>query len=60
MVGGHIRYELLILVGSSPVDPIAFVISLTAYSHKLSSPADTQGVGFRNDLPGRFFTTDTP
>jgi hypothetical protein len=26
----------------------------------LASPADTQGLGLRNDLPGRFFTTDTP
>ncbi|CAI8881625.1 AraC family transcriptional regulator [Pseudomonas serboccidentalis] len=54
------RYDLLILVGPSPVDPVAFVIGLTAYSHKLASPADTQGLGLRNDLPGRFFTTDTP
>lgn len=53
-------YELLVLVGPSPVDPVAFVIGLTANPHKLASPADTQGLGLRNDLPGRFFTTDTP
>ncbi|VVM99439.1 hypothetical protein PS645_03211 [Pseudomonas fluorescens] len=52
--------ELLVLLEPGPVDPITLVISLATDPHKLASPADTQGLGLRNDLPGRFFRMDTP
>jgi hypothetical protein len=48
------------LLKSSPIDPITLVIGLATDTHKLASPANTQGLGLRNDLPGRFFTMDTP
>ena len=56
----HKLDELLILIEAGPIDPIAFVKGLATDPHKLASPADTQGLGLRNDLPGRFFTMDTP
>ncbi|MNW11790.1 hypothetical protein D3C71_2093200 [compost metagenome] len=56
----HETDELLVLLEPGPIDPITLVISLATDLHKLASPADTQGLGLRNDLPGRFFTIDTP
>ncbi len=56
----HKLDEFLILLDASPTDAITFVKGLATDPHKLASPADTQGLGLRNDLPGRFFTTETP
>ena len=41
---------------------IALVVSLTAYSQKQASPDDGQPLDLplREDLPGRFFTMETP
>ena len=43
-------------------NPIALVVSLTAYSQKQASPDDGQPLDLplREDLPGRFFTMETP
>ena len=44
------------------IGAIAPVVSLSAYLHELASPADAQVLDafLREDLPGRFFTTDRP
>src|SRR5690606_4617774 len=41
---------------------VAFVVSLAADGQKLASPDDAQPVdlSLREDLPGRFFTIETP
>lgn len=39
---------------------VALVVSLTADGEKLASPYDGQPLGLREDLPGRFFTIETP
>lgn len=43
-------------------NPIALVVSLTAYPQKQASPDDGQPLDLplREDLPGRFFTMETP
>ncbi len=54
--------NFLIQNETSNIGAIAFVVSLSAYSHELASPADAQVLDsfLREDLPGRFFTTDRP
>lgn len=44
------------------VSAIALVIGLTTDAQKLASPEDAQSfdLALREDLPGRFFTIDTP
>lgn len=39
---------------------VALVVSLTTDGEKLASPYDGQPLGLREDLPGRFFTIETP
>jgi len=41
---------------------VALVVSLTADGEKLASPDDSQPLDLflRDDLPGRFFTIETP
>ena len=43
-------------------NPIALVVSLTTYPQKQASPDDGQPLDLplREDLPGRFFTMETP
>ena len=54
--------NFLIQNQTSCIRAIAFVVSLSAYPHELASPADTQILDsfLREDLPGRFFTTERP
>ena len=54
--------NLLIQNQTSSIGAIAFVVSLSAYPHELASPADAQVLDsfLREDLPGRFFTTERP
>ena len=54
--------NFLIQNQTSSIGAIALVVSLTAYPHELASPADAQVLDafLREDLPGRFFTTDRP
>jgi hypothetical protein len=54
--------NFLIQKQTSSIGPIAFVVSLSAYPHELASPADAQVLDsfLREDLPGRFFTTERP
>ncbi len=54
----HLQSQCMALVG----DPIALVVSLPAYPQKQASPDDGQPLDLplREDLPGRFFTMETP
>ena len=54
----HLQSLCVALVGN----PIVFVVSLTADSQKQASPDDGQPLDLplREDLPGRFFTMETP
>ena len=54
--------NLLIQNEPSSFGAIALVVSLSAYPHELASPADAQVLDsfLREDLPGRFFTTERP
>ena len=44
------------------VDPVSLVVRLPGYPQKLASPDDTQALDLPlgEDLPDRFFTTETP
>ncbi len=54
----HLQALCMALVG----DPIALVVSLPAYPQKQASPDNGQPLDLplREDLPGRFFTMETP
>jgi len=54
--------NFLIQNETSSIGAIAFVVSLSAYPHELASPADAQILDsfLREELPGRFFTTERP
>ncbi len=54
--------NFLIQNQASCIGEIAFVVCLSAYPHELASPADAQVLDsfLREDLPGRFFTTERP
>ncbi len=54
----HLQPLCMALVG----DPIALVVSLPAYPQKQASPDNGQpfDLPLREDLPGRFFTMETP
>jgi len=54
--------NFLIQYQTSSIGAIALVVSLSAYPHELASPADAQVLDsfLREDLPGRFFTTERP
>ncbi len=58
----HEAHHLLPLCMALVGDPIALVVSLTAYPQKQASPDDGQPLDLplREDLPGRFFTMETP
>ena len=53
-----IRNLLVALISNT----VALVVSLAANGQKLASPDDSQpfGMFLRGDLPGRFFTIETP
>jgi hypothetical protein len=54
--------NFLIQNQTSCIGAIAFVVSLSAYLQALASPADAQVLDWfmREELPGRFFTTERP
>ena len=54
--------HLLVLNMALISNTVALVVSLAANGQKLASPDDSQplGVFLRDDLPGRFFTIETP
>ncbi len=58
----HEAHHLLPLCMALVGNPIALVVSLTAYSQKQASPDNGQPLDLplREDLPGRFFTMETP
>ena len=58
----HELGDLAILMAAAIRHPVALVIGLTAYAHELASPANAQSLDLplREDLPGRFFTMETP
>ena len=58
----HVTYHLQPLCMAQVCNPIALVVSLTAYPQKQASPDDGQPLDLplREDLPGRFFTMETP
>lgn len=58
----HEAHYLQPLCMTQVCNPIALVVSLTAYSQKQASPDDGQPLDLplREDLPGRFFTMETP
>ena len=58
----HELGDLAILMATAIRHPVALVIGLTAYAHELASPANAQSLDLplREDLPGRFFTMETP
>lgn len=51
-----------ILLGTPVRRAVALVIGLATQAHELASPANAQrwDLPLREDLPGRFFTTNTP
>lgn len=57
-VPSHLFALRTTLVGGA----VALVVGLAADTQKLASPDDAQSFDFtlREDLPGRFFTIDTP
>lgn len=57
-VAGHLFALHATLIGGA----VALVVSLSADRQKLASPDDTQSfdLSLREDLPGRFFTIETP
>ena len=57
-IAHHLQPLRMALVG----DPIALVVSLAADPQKQASPDDGQpfDLPLREDLPGRFFTMETP
>ncbi len=58
----HEAHHLQPLCMALVSDPIALVVSLPAYPQKQASPDDGQllDLPLREDLPGRFFTMETP
>ena len=58
----HEAHYLQSLCVAHVCNPIALVVSLTAYPQKQASPDDGQPLDLplREDLPGRFFTMETP
>lgn len=52
--------DLLTLPMAQISNTVALVVSLAADGEKLASPDDGQPLGLREDLPGRFFTIETP
>ncbi len=54
--------DLLTLSPALIVSAVALVIGLTTDAQKLASPDDAQSfdLALREDLPGRFFTIETP
>lgn len=54
--------HLLALRATLIVSSVALVVSLTTDAQKLASPDDAQpfDLALRENLPGRFFTIDTP
>ncbi len=57
-VAGHLLALQAMLIGRT----VTLVVSLAADRQKLASPDDAQSLDllFREDLPGRFFTIETP
>lgn len=57
-VAGYLFALHATLIGGA----VALVVSLSADRQKLASPDDTQSfdLSLREDLPGRFFTIETP
>ncbi|GLZ89378.1 hypothetical protein Pres01_54290 [Metapseudomonas resinovorans] len=58
----HELGDLPILMATAIRRPIALVIGLATDAHELASPAHAQPLDLplREDLPGRFFTMETP
>lgn len=50
------------MAGLRVIDPISLVVSLPGDTQKLASPDDAQALDLPlgEDLPDRFFTTETP
>lgn len=55
-------HDLLILTNPRVKSSITLVIRLARNAHEHASPGDAQALDLplREDLPGRFFTTETP
>ncbi|MNG06070.1 hypothetical protein D3C84_892920 [compost metagenome] len=61
----HVPHELRnlpILLAAAIRRTVALVIGLATHAHELASPANAQPLDLplREDLPGRFFTMETP
>lgn len=58
----NITSDLLALPKALISNTVALVVSLAADGEKLASPDDSQPLDLflREDLPGRFFTIETP